>query len=76
MPRKEGLFGEADCERPACDDVKKALPTTSLDDLTMTLAAAKRGAAATNKVECPPRGADLGRSSWKLLHSMVRSILE
>jgi hypothetical protein len=72
MPRKGGLFGDADCERPACDDVKKALPT-SLDDLTTMVA---KRAAADQKVECPPRSADLGRSSWKLLHSMVRIILE
>jgi len=70
MPRKESLFGDADCERPACDDVKKALPTTSLDELRAM--ATKRNV--NQKVECPPRSAALGRSSWTLLHSMVRTL--
>jgi hypothetical protein len=58
---------EDDCERPACEDIKKALPN-SLEDLQ----AMSQKLAAKKKLECPPRSAELGRSSWKLLHSMVR----
>lgn len=61
-----GLFGDEDCDRPACDDVKKALPQSMEDIKVLT---AKH--AAKKKVECPPRSAELGRSSWKLLHGMV-----
>lgn len=64
---KLGLM-EEDCERPACDDIKKSLPT-SMEELK---AMAKKQAA-KEKVHCPPRTAELGRSSWKLLHSMVRT---
>lgn len=62
-----GLFDNDDCERPACDDIKKALPSS-----TEELQAMSQKLAAKKKVQCPPRSAELGRSSWKLLHSMVR----
>lgn len=64
---QSGLFGEEDCERPSCDDIKQALPK-SMEELQ----AMAQKHAAKKKVECPPRSAELGRSSWKLLHSMVR----
>eukprot|EP00339_Tiarina_fusa_P024419 CAMPEP_0117039298 /NCGR_PEP_ID=MMETSP0472-20121206/27597_1 /TAXON_ID=693140 ORGANISM="Tiarina fusus, Strain LIS" /NCGR_SAMPLE_ID=MMETSP0472 /ASSEMBLY_ACC=CAM_ASM_000603 /LENGTH=156 /DNA_ID=CAMNT_0004749765 /DNA_START=325 /DNA_END=795 /DNA_ORIENTATION=- len=57
---------DEDCERPACDDIKKNLPS-SMEELK---AMAKKQKA-KRKVECPPRSAELGRSSWKLLHSMA-----
>ncbi|CAJ1936734.1 unnamed protein product [Cylindrotheca closterium] len=60
-----GLF-EEDCERPACDDVKKMLPS-SLDEAKQL----SQKLASKQKVQCPPRSAELGRSSWKLLHSMA-----
>lgn len=60
------LFGDEDCERPACDDVKQALPK-SMEELQ----AMAQKHAANKKVECPPRSAELGRSSWKLLHAMT-----
>ena len=62
-----GLFDNDDCERPACDDIKKALPSS-----TEELQAMSQKLASKKKVQCPPRSAELGRSSWKLLHSMVR----
>ena len=64
--QREGLFGEEDCDRPACDDVKQAFPK-SMEEFQ----ALSDKYAAKKKVECPPRSADLGRSSWKLLHTMV-----
>jgi hypothetical protein len=65
-----GLFGDEDCERPACDDIKQTLPKSMEEFQAMT-----QKHAAKKKVECPPRSAELGRSSWKLLHSMVRERL-
>lgn len=62
-----GIFGE-DCERPACDTIKQAMPG-SMEALQELSAKQK----AKKKVECPPRSAELGRSSWKLLHTMVRA---
>eukprot|EP00934_Nitzschia_sp_Nitz4_P003715 Nitzschia sp. Nitz4//scaffold29_size155292//67567//68205//NITZ4_002657-RA/size155292-processed-gene-0.46-mRNA-1//-1//CDS//3329546445//3705//frame0 len=63
---KDSLFGDQDCERPACDDIKQALPK-SMEDLQ---AMAKKHQA-KKKVECPPRSAEIGRSTWKLLHTMA-----
>jgi hypothetical protein len=57
---------EEDCDRPACDDIKNALPS-SLQDLE----AMSKKHAASRKVQCPPRSAEIGRSSWNLLHSMA-----
>ena len=64
-----GLSGllEEDCERPSCDDIKNVLKT-SLDQLDSK--ANKK--AASKDVQCPPGKGEIGRSSWKLLHSMVR----
>ena len=59
---------DEDCERPSCDDVKKALPA-SMEELQAMAKKQKE----KQKVECPPNSAELGRSSWKLLHSMVRT---
>ena len=63
-----GLFGNSseDCERPACDDVKSALPKSMAE-----VEALRKRIENKKAVECPPRTAELGRSSWKLLHSMA-----
>lgn len=51
-----------DCDRPACDDVVGA----------MTAALGRVQNQQKAQVECPPNSPELGRSSWTLLHSMVR----
>jgi FAD-linked sulfhydryl oxidase len=63
-----GVFNDADCERPACDDIKGALPKSMAEIEAMKKKMAKKQ---EKNVECPPRTAELGRSSWKLLHSMA-----
>lgn len=63
-----GVFNDADCERPACDDIKDALPKSMAEIEAMKKKMAKQR---EKNVECPPRTAELGRSSWKLLHSMA-----
>eukprot|EP00980_Cylindrotheca_fusiformis_P024492 scaffold11961_cov122-Cylindrotheca_fusiformis.AAC.4 len=60
-----GIFGE-DCERPACDEVQKGMPSSIEEAKAMSQKLASK-----QKVQCPPRSAELGRSSWKLLHSMA-----
>jgi hypothetical protein len=69
--KKKGLFLDEDCERPACDDIQKSLPK-SMEEL-QAMTAKNKQQQQKKKVECPPRTAELGRSSWKLLHSMVRT---
>lgn len=74
--QKNTSWGE-DCERPACDDMvsmlkqaqaRKGLNPSAplvpqeLDEELQTL----------SSPSCPPNSAELGRSSWTLLHSMVR----
>jgi mitochondrial FAD-linked sulfhydryl oxidase len=59
-----------DCDRPACDDIKAALPTSMAEIEAMKKWMAEKGRSET-KVECPPKSAELGRGSWKLLHSMA-----
>jgi len=61
-----GLFQD-DCDRPACDDIKDALPKSMAEVEALRRKLAKQ----QEKVECPPRSAELGRASWKLLHSMA-----
>jgi hypothetical protein len=62
-----------DCSRPACDDMtsmmKQAQERSSHTAANTGTAVA---ASQTPSVECPPNSAFLGRSSWTLLHSMVR----
>ena len=71
-------FDEEDCERPSCDDIKTALKT-SLDRLDK-MPKSKGGKAAASPsekdVQCPIGKSDLGTSSWKLLHTMVREVKE
>jgi len=64
----KGLFQDTDCERPACDDVKSFLPN-SISEIEEMKKQYKRNE--KKEVQCPPGTAELGRSSWKLLHSMA-----
>lgn len=61
-----------DCDRPACADTVSALSAA------MSHAKAKGTTIGTGsqsrkqqEVECPPSSSELGRGSWKLLHSMA-----
>jgi hypothetical protein len=64
------------CDRPACDDTVTAL-SAALDRIS--LQSKTIGDTNTNThekpIECPPSKDSLGRSSWSLLHSMVRLLL-
>jgi hypothetical protein len=55
-----------DCDRPACDDMMNKLQKAA-QAAGKTMATKKT----KKKVDCPLGTADLGRSSWGLLHSMV-----
>ena len=71
------LLALDDCDRPACDDVQsmfqkaaaaaEASRTSSTSSSTVVVE--KK---ATMKSACPAGSAELGRSTWTLLHSMVR----
>ena len=60
------VFESEDCERPACDDVKAALPSSMAEFEKMKKLYDKQ-----KKLECPPGSAELGVGAWKLLHSMA-----
>ena len=72
------LLALDDCDRPACDDVQsmfqkaaaaaEASRTSSTSSSTVVVE--KK---ATMKSACPAGSAELGRSTWTLLHSMVRA---
>ena len=64
------FFGIDDCDRPACDDM------VSMMNASAAAAASKPVRETEKKVECPLGTAELGRSSWGLLHSMVRQTNE
>ena len=67
--KKESLFpGADDCERPSCEDVKKALPS-SMEELKAMSERHKKAQA--KNVKCPIRSSELGHSSWNLLHTMA-----
>ena len=59
---------EEDCDRPSCDDIKSTLPKSLEEYKAMAEKYSK-----SKKVQCPPFKSELGRSSWTLLHTMVRS---
>lgn len=63
-----GLF-DTDCERPACDEMQAVLPK-SMAEIEEMKKKYHDNETKTKKVACPPGSAELGRSSWKLLHSM------
>jgi hypothetical protein len=58
-----------DCERPACEDTVGFINAAKG---RLEKGAATTTTSAASAVQCPPRSAQLGRSSWDLLHSMVR----
>jgi hypothetical protein len=64
--------GDNDCDRPACDDMmtklQRAAQAAAAESATKTT---KKKAPSPSVVECPLGSAELGRSSWGLLHSMV-----
>jgi hypothetical protein len=67
----------ADCDRPACDDMMSKLKKAAQAAAVATAPAAPQEATITTpKVDNfsgrPLGSADLGRSTWGLLHSMVR----
>jgi mitochondrial FAD-linked sulfhydryl oxidase len=67
---KKSLFQNDDCDRPACDDIAKSLPK-SMEEVQALKKRLEEQQSQNATVECPPKSAELGRSSWKLLHSMA-----
>ena len=63
-------FGGDDCDRPACDDVKDAMAKSGLQ-LERTKRQPNFATKGVVTMDCPVNTAQLGRSSWTLLHSMV-----
>ena len=59
-----------DCDRPACEETVSAL-SSALNRLNEKK---KKGGAGAikNTATCPPTKDYIGKSSWTLLHSMVR----
>jgi hypothetical protein len=55
------LFGEDDCDRPACHDMMSQMKKAS------------QASQEKKAVDCPPNSGVLGRASWTLLHTMVRA---
>jgi hypothetical protein len=82
---KEGFPGfpkglDDDCDRPACDDTVSALKS-AMDRFQSRRSSPPVASSPTKSkqediVECPPTSPELGRASWALLHSMVRSRLK
>lgn len=69
-----------DCDRPACDDMVTMLKAASdrvhaSEQVTVNVNAeekTQRGVGTLNpQSPCPPKSAELGRSSWTLLHTLV-----
>lgn len=65
MKFPKGIMSADDCDRPACDDTVKAL------NAALARVNSKKEQDETTS-QCPPNSAQLGRSTWDLLHSMVR----
>ena len=59
---------EDDCDRPACEDTVTAL-SQALNRLRKVT---DKNADAGSIRSCPPKKDAIGKSSWTLLHSMVR----
>ncbi|GAX18493.1 hypothetical protein FisN_10Hh309 [Fistulifera solaris] len=53
------LFGEDDCDRPACHDMMSQMKKAS------------QASQEKKAVDCPPNSGVLGRASWTLLHTMA-----
>mmetsp|Transcript_10878 Transcript_10878/g.16789 ORF Transcript_10878/g.16789 Transcript_10878/m.16789 type:complete len:175 (+) Transcript_10878:107-631(+) len=56
-----------DCDRPACDDTVSAL-SKAMASVQRKEEESKNN---TSSKECPPKSAELGKSSWTLLHTMA-----
>eukprot|EP00540_Astrosyne_radiata_P022180 CAMPEP_0116859128 /NCGR_PEP_ID=MMETSP0418-20121206/21607_1 /TAXON_ID=1158023 /ORGANISM="Astrosyne radiata, Strain 13vi08-1A" /LENGTH=128 /DNA_ID=CAMNT_0004493229 /DNA_START=12 /DNA_END=398 /DNA_ORIENTATION=- len=56
-----------DCERPSCEDTVSALSAA----MNRIQANSTTTTTTSSKPECPPRSAELGRSTWTFLHSMA-----
>lgn len=67
-------FRGDDCDRPACDDVKDAMANSGLLKTLEPSRSRQRqpNFASSQKLDCPVNTAQLGQSSWTLLHTMVR----
>jgi hypothetical protein len=65
-------FGGDDCDRPACDDVKDAMAKSGLLTTLEPSRSRQPIFASSQKLDCPVNTAQLGQSSWTLLHTMVR----
>ena len=55
------------CDRPACEDTVSALSAA-----IERIGGQAKSLASEKSLECPPSKDSLGRSSWTLLHNMVR----
>jgi hypothetical protein len=66
----------ADCDRPACDDMmsklKKAAQAAAAATAPPTTTTKSTPVVVVDSGGGPLGSADLGRSTWGLLHSMVR----
>lgn len=63
-----------DCDRPACDDTVSALTAALNRVQKQQQQQQETKSKETTTKECPPTSAQLGRSTWDLLHSMVREL--
>ena len=68
-----------DCDRPACEDTVSALTAALARVKTKSPSATGggkgigRGDLSAPAAACPPTSGLLGKSSWNLVHSMVRA---
>mmetsp|Transcript_25962 Transcript_25962/g.36589 ORF Transcript_25962/g.36589 Transcript_25962/m.36589 type:complete len:177 (-) Transcript_25962:78-608(-) len=60
-----------DCDRPACDDTVSALSKAMASVIRREEESSTEGKNETVEKECPPKSAELGKSSWTLLHTMA-----
>ncbi|GKY94932.1 hypothetical protein MPSEU_000458100 [Mayamaea pseudoterrestris] len=66
-----------DCDRPACDDMMSMLKAASnrvhknANDKNINVDLSSDVESQQSAIRCPPKSAELGRSSWTLLHSMA-----
>ena len=75
MKLPKGMSAD-DCDRPACDDTVSAL-SAALRRVSENKGVTENEASLETTLPreysaCPPNSAELGRSTWTLLHSMVR----
>lgn len=69
-----------DCDRPACEDTVSALTAAMARVKTKSSSATGSGKGighddlSAPAAACPPTSGLLGKSSWNLVHSMVRAV--